>query len=61
MSSAESHVILYSFQLAENDQALRQIRVVRSKKTAALSAMKKPAARKQMDETQMKEVFRNHL
>jgi tetratricopeptide (TPR) repeat protein len=40
----------------ENDQAMRQIRAVRTKKAGALAAMKKPI-KKEMDEQQMKEFF----
>ena len=40
----------------ENDQAHRQLKTLKSKKAATIAAMKKPPARKQMDEAQMKEV-----
>jgi hypothetical protein len=40
----------------ENDQAIRQLKTLKSKKAATIAAMKKPPARKQMDEAQMKEV-----
>lgn len=47
----------------ENDQAHRQLKTLKSKKAATVAAMKKPPARKQMDEAQMKEVeiIENHV
>lgn len=51
-------LIAVDFKCVENDQAHRQLKSLKSKKAATIAAMKKPPARKQMDEAQMKEVER---